>query len=94
MKQRMQVKEQTVISLLHHYFQHHALGEKSTYLHGDNCVGQNKNNATIQYLMWRVMTGLQETIELSFMLVGHTKFSPDRLFGSLKNCFDDEPFHH
>ena len=46
-----------VISLVHHYLEHHGAGEKNVYLHADNCVGQNKNNATIQYLMWRVITG-------------------------------------
>ena len=30
-----------VISLLHHYFEHHAAGEKNVYLQADNCVGQN-----------------------------------------------------
>ena len=76
-----------VISLLHHYFEHHGAGEKSMYLHADNCVGQNKNSATVQYLVWRVMTGRHESIELSFMLVGHTKFLPDRFFGLFKKAF-------
>ena len=57
------------------------------YLHADNCVGQNKNNATIQYLMWRVITGRHESAELSFMLVGHTKFSLDLFFGLFKKAF-------
>ena len=48
---------------------------------------KNFNNATIQYMMWRVMTGKQESIQLSFMLVGHTKFSPDRLFGLFKKVY-------
>ena len=30
------------------------------------------------------MTGKQESIQLSFMLVGHTKFSPDRFFSLFK----------
>ena len=37
--------------------------------------------------MWRVMTQEQELIELSFMLVGHTKFSPDRFFGLFKKAY-------
>lgn len=41
----------------------------------------------IQYLMWRVLAGLNETVELSFMLVGHTKFAPDRFFGLFKHLF-------
>ena len=76
-----------VISLLHHYFQTHGAGEKCVYLHADNCVGQNKNNATIQYLMWLIITRWHESIQLSFMLVGHTKFSPDRFFGLFKKAF-------
>ena len=33
------------------------------------------------------MAGLHKTIEVSFMLVGHTKFSPDWFFGLLKHRF-------
>ena len=28
----------TVVSLLHHFFQHHSLGEVNVCLHADNCV--------------------------------------------------------
>ena len=38
----------TVISLLHHFLEHHGLGEINIGLHADNCVGQNKNNAVLQ----------------------------------------------
>ncbi len=41
----------------------------------------------MQYLAWRVMTGLNRKIEISFMLVGHTKFAPDWAFGLLKQTF-------
>ena len=37
--------------------------------------------------MWRVMTGRNESVERSFMLVGHTKFAPDRFFGLIKKKF-------
>ena len=57
------------------------------YLHADNCTAQNKNNATVQYLLWRVMTEKNDSIELSFTLVGHTKFSPDRFFGLIKKVY-------
>ena len=49
--------------------------------------GQNKNNAMVHYLMWRVAKGLNTTIELNFMIAGHTKFAPDRHFGSFKSLF-------
>ena len=37
--------------------------------------------------MWRVMTGLHKKIEYCFLLVGHTKFSPDGCFGLIKRLF-------
>ena len=57
------------ISLLHHFFATHGLNEDVVKLHADNCVGQNKNNANIHYLLWRVMTGRHKEAHLSFMLV-------------------------
>ena len=57
------------------------------HLHADNCVGQNKNNTMLHYLMWRVLVGLHKRIVFSFLVVGHTKFSPDWCFVLLKQCF-------
>ena len=76
-----------IISMLHHYFAHHGLGEERVHLHADNCGGQNKNATMVQYLLWRVMTGLHTEITLSFMMPGHTKFSPDWCFGLLKKRY-------
>ena len=67
----------SIASFLHHFFKVHGLGECEVHLHADNCVGQNKNNTVMQYLMWRTMVGLHKKIALSFLIVGHTKFSPD-----------------
>ena len=68
----------TTISLLHHFLEQRAEKGSQVYLYADNCVGQNKNNATIQYLAWRVLSGKHKSITLTFMLSGHTKFAPDR----------------
>ena len=38
----------TVVSLLHHFLEHHGLGEVNLHLHADNCSGQNKNNTVLQ----------------------------------------------
>ncbi|KAH3749692.1 hypothetical protein DPMN_184198 [Dreissena polymorpha] len=43
------------------------------------------NYIVIWYLLWRVLVGLHRNITLSFMLVGHTKFTPDWHFGILKS---------
>jgi len=77
----------TVVSFVDTFFKYHGLGEKRVWLHADNCVGQNKNNMLMWYLAWRVMNGLHSEITISFMLPGHTKFSPDSVFGIYKLCY-------
>lgn len=74
----------TVISLIDHYFEKHGMGEKHAYLTADNSGAQNKNNAVLHYLMYRILMGLHDQIDLSFMVVGHTKFAPDGYFGLIK----------
>jgi len=73
-----------VISYLHAFFELYGLGEKVVYLQADNCVGQNKNKYVMWYLLWRTLNGLHKKITLSFMVKGHTKFSPDGYFGLFK----------
>ena len=36
----------SIVSMIHHLFEVHGLGETDVHLHADNCVGQNKNNNT------------------------------------------------
>lgn len=74
----------TVVSLLNHFFANYGVGEKRVFLTADNCVGQNKNNTVLHYLIYRTLIGLHDKINLSFMAVGHTKFAPDGYFGILK----------
>ena len=76
-----------VISLLHHFLEHFGLGEKHLHMHADNCSGQNKNSAMLQYLLWRVMTGRHTSVCLSFLITGHTKFAPDGGFGLIKRLY-------
>jgi len=77
----------TVISLLDHFFENHAFGEKHVCLTADNCVGQNKNNAVLHYLLYRAIIGLHDQINLAFMLVGHTKFGPDGNYGLIRYTY-------
>lgn len=77
----------TVFSLIHHYLDHHSMGEVQMYLHADNCPGQNKNLTCMHYLMWRVATGKHESIILEFMEKGHTKCRCDGGFGLCKKFF-------
>ena len=77
----------TIISMVHDYLEKHCKGVKYVILHADNCVGHNKNNAFMQYIAWRVLTKTNHSVQVSFMLVGHTKFAPDRFFGLFKRQF-------
>jgi hypothetical protein len=79
-----------VISYLHAFFELYGLGEKVVYLQADNCVGQNKNKYVMWYLLWRTLNNLHEKITLSFMVKGHTKFSPDGYFGLFKIQYQKE----
>ncbi|KAH3705704.1 hypothetical protein DPMN_080782 [Dreissena polymorpha] len=74
-----------VVSQVHHHLNTYGLGEQHAHFQCDNCCGQNKNNIVIWYLLWRVLVGLHKIITLSFMLIRHTKFTPDWHFGIWKS---------
>ena len=38
-------------------------------------------------MLWRCIVGLHRSIEMHFMVVGHTKFAPDWCFGLFKQCY-------
>lgn len=75
----------SVISMLHYYLSNNVTD--NLVLFADNCTGQNKNNAVLHYLLWWVMKKMNKSIELHFLLTGHTKFSPDRNFGLIKSKY-------
>ena len=76
----------STISLVHYYFGKFGLGETDVYIHADNCSGQNKNNYFLWYYAWRIIVGLHWNILYSFLVAGHTKFSPDWCFGLAKQA--------
>eukprot|EP00731_Ephydatia_muelleri_P015052 Em0008g772a len=76
-----------VFSLVHAFFHLHGLGERRVTLQIDNCVGQNKNTTMLWYLAWRVITGQHDTVQLNFMLPGHTKFQTDSYVGLFKKYY-------
>jgi len=78
MKLLIVAKEQMLLSVSYTTFLKHI------FLYADNCCGQNKNNVMMEYLSWRVITKRHTNIVLSFLVIGHTKFSPDWCFDLLK----------
>ena len=75
------------ISYIHDFFSTQGAGETDVHIHADNCAAQNKNNYVIWYYCWRVLCGFHHSIQYSFLIAGHTKFSPDWCFGLLKQSF-------
>jgi hypothetical protein len=49
----------------------------------DNCGGENKNQYLVQYCAWLEARGYFEDVKVHFMVAGHTKFGPDRMFGDI-----------
>ncbi|MEQ2248393.1 hypothetical protein ILYODFUR_018724 [Ilyodon furcidens] len=64
-----------VISYMHHFFTHFGVGETDVDLHCDNCTGQYQNNFMLWYGAWRVAHKLPSTLNIHFLIVGHTKFA-------------------
>ena len=75
-----------VISMLHRYLEKNPHA-RNLHAHCDNCCGQNKNKSVLAYLCWRVLCGLEDSISLSFMVVGHTRCAVDGGFGVAKKAF-------
>src|SRR5215469_14576124 len=62
-------------------------GEKHLRITCDNAGGQNKNNTTLWFYLYLVICGYYESIELNFMVPGHTKFKCDGSFGLIKRLY-------
>ncbi|KAJ8312690.1 hypothetical protein KUTeg_010063 [Tegillarca granosa] len=77
----------SVISMLHHFFQTFGEGERICHMNADNCDGQNKNQIVTSYLAWRVANGLHEDIYLHFMKPYHSRCLVDRMFGLVRRHF-------
>ena len=51
----------------------------------DNCSGQNKINTVLKLAAWLKAMGFFYMVNFTFLVVGHTKNTADRLFNSLKH---------
>ena len=48
------------------------------FVYSDSCSRQNRNNFVLAFWVHRILKGKHDK---SFLVVGHTKFTPDQLFG-------------
>ncbi|XP_047239065.1 uncharacterized protein LOC124878920 [Girardinichthys multiradiatus] len=74
-----------VISYVHHFFTHFGVGETDVDLHCDNFTGQDKNNFMLWYGTWWVAHKLHSTLNIHFLIAGHTIFAPD--VGIIKQAY-------
>lgn len=78
----------TNYSVVKFYLDNVARSEVSSSKHlvvfSDSCGGDNKNNMGVAYFAQRVKHGLHDVVTWCFLEVGHTKFSPDALFGRIR----------
>ena len=83
------VDAESVISLLQRFFEKNprVANARTLYVYSDSCSGQNRNRFMVAYWVTRVLDGFHERVSWNFLIVGHTKFSPDQLFGLLKTIF-------
>jgi hypothetical protein len=76
-----------VISMLYRVIKEHKernpVYEKLT-VYADNCVGQNKNNFVVKFLMLLCHLGMFNEVNLKFFVKGHTKNACDRGFGHIR----------
>lgn len=77
-----------VISMIWHFL---SSLPQSKRLHiifnADNCIGQNKNNTMVKFFLWQCLMGYSQTIQVKFMIQGHTHFGPDSNFSHIKRRY-------
>lgn len=75
-----------VLSMLFYFLRHrpHQFAAMTVHLHADNCCGQNKNNAVMQFFLLMVQIGYLKHAELKFMIRGHTHCTIDGGHGIIK----------
>ena len=56
----------------------------------DNATSTNKNKYLFSWAMEMVSSGKVDHVHISFMIAGHTKFAPDRLFSIIGSAYKSE----
>jgi hypothetical protein len=79
------------VSLLSYYLFHSTLVPewvKCVCIFLDNATSTNKNRYLIGWAVELVQQSHLDHVRLPFMVVGHTKFAPDRLFSRIANSYN------
>ena len=81
--------DHTISFLTHHW---NVLSQQYPWIHRlavflDNATSTNKNRYLFSWAMEMVSSGKIDHLHISFMIAGHTKFAPDRLFSSIGSAY-------
>ena len=72
--------------MIHHYFEVHSLHEEFC-IHTQTTALVKAKTHVHAYLLWRVLSGQNKKITLSFMHVGHTHCMVDGNFALIKKAY-------
>ena len=61
--------------------------DEASALFLDNATSTNKNRYLCSWALEMVKSGKVDMIHISFLIAGHTKFSPDRMFANVANAY-------
>lgn len=78
------------VSILHHYILNSGLippSVKRVCIFLDNATSTNKNRYIVAWAMELVQQQELDYIRIAFLITGHTKFAPDRLFASIGSSY-------
>lgn len=78
------------VSYLTHYLKSERVPDfvKRLHLYLDNTCSTNKNYYFMAWGMELVQSGILDYLRVSFLIAGHTKFAPDRLFSQIANTYN------
>ena len=54
----------------------------------DNATSTNKNRYLLGWALEMVQHGMLDSVRTPFLVTGHTKFAPDRVFASIANSYN------
>ena len=83
------------VSFLTHYWNqlhHHHPWIRRLAIFLDNATSTNKNKYLFSWAMEMVSSGEIDHVHISFMVAGHTKFAPDRLFSVIGSAYKRDVF--
>ena len=78
------------VSILHHYICHSGLVPswvRRVCIFMDNATSTNKNRYILGWSMELIQHGMLDLIRIPFLITGHTKFAPDRVFASIGSSY-------